>query len=758
MPTQELKLINDRVLKGKRRALPKRPPDADSSSRVDKRAIIETVADLMAEGNSEDVISAIISRLEQSAQVRDSFEDEWYFAVRAWFQQFTEEAEDSWESQRYMPVILKQVETALPAIVAATLDDNGVFRFKGRTRKGKNAASALQALVNDQVGAHDYDEGYERMYWWAALVGTGYIDHGWNREEAERWVPVVKEVPIDDEHPDGKAKDFEKRTITVKDEPFVQALNPLDVYPCRNAVPGDDLDWFIQRVETTIGELRDLATPVDGESAPSHIDGPALETWISEMNPADTGTDEASWFDAVAKGATWTDWLAELGHDRDPDDEDGGVDTLSAERRVVVLVYRSKRETVTLGGPKHIIGYSPNKNIHGLTGLVIHHFFEIPNCPFGRGIGGILKGHQTLSNENINRLMDTQAIEAMAPILVDKSRANLLDDELVMQPNAIIRTRGVDAVQRMQLPAPTNLGLTMDSHLAADGDDLTGFNAQMRGGQGAPGQTASAFQGLQANIRMRLVMHVKRSARTLKRSGRILAKLNQQYLTKAQVVQRTGDDGMEYVEIQPWEIVGDVVVGVSIASSRAAPEARAQRLLQLFQLLVPIFQGGLLQQPQIRRMARMLLEANEVEDVDLLIPKGGEKIKDATFENTLLAQMQPVAVNPAEPHDVHVSIHTELLRQLSEDGADPALLAHVTEHIQEHSAAQAAAAQAAQQAEAQQGQGTQEQQAQGADGAGIGAGGGDATRQGATLASASTGGQGTPGVAAPGPSAPGQGG
>jgi hypothetical protein len=750
---EELQLINERVLKGQRRALPKAPPGAESASRTDEKHLIRTVADLIKHGDAQEVCDTIRSRLRQAADVRWSFEEEWYFAVRAWFQQFTEEKEDSWESQRYMPIILKQVETALPAIVSSVLDDNGIFRLVGKRRDHKNAAKALECLINDQATTHDYDEAYERMFWWAVLMGTGYLDHGWDRRSEERAVPYVKDVETDEYHPDGKAKDFRFEEVTYADEPFVEALNPLDIYPAPSATVGDDADWFVQRVETTIGDLRDLAEPQDGEDVPSHMDGPVLEKWIEEGNPASQSEGDESWFDEIAAGATWSDWLSEIGYEREAT-EGGDDDMLTAERRVVVLVYRSKHETITMAGPNHVIGYSRNINLHGKTGLVIHHFFEIPGCPFGRGIGGILRGHQELGNENINHLMDTQKIEMMAPIVVDKSRANLLDDDLVLQPNAIIRTRGTDAVKRMELPAPTNLGLTMDSHLGSDADDLTGFNAQMRGGSPGGGQTATAFTGLQSNIRTRLIMHVKRSGRTLKRSGRLLASLNQQYYTKTQIVMRTGDDGLEYVEIQPHEIVGNVGVSVSISTSRAAPEMRAQKLMQIFQIAVPVLQGGLLQQAQVRRLFRMLLEANDVEDVDLLIPAGGERIKDASQENILLARLQPLEVNPGEPHDTHVSIHTELLRQLSSEGADPQIIEHITAHIAKHSEHQAAAAQAEQQAAA--GQGAQAQQAQGASGAGIGPGGGSETQQGANLASAATGGQGTPGVGAPGPSAPGR--
>ncbi len=752
MPAQtadELKLVTERVISRKRKK-PREKPIADpGSSDPEQKVFIETVEDLLKHSDIETVHASLMARFRQAAEIRRSFEEEWYFSVRAWFQQPTEPREDSWESDRYLPIILKHTETALPAIVAAVLSKKGMWRMVGMTREGKNAAKALERLQNFQTDSYEFLEEYEDMFWWSALIGTGYLDHGWNREYDERTVPIVVDDP---DAPGGKRKDFERNEIKVEDQPWVQALNPLDVYPGPGVQMGDAGPWFFERVETTIGELRELAKP-QGENDRPHISDEALEHWIRDDKPGDQPMDQNSWVEEIA-GATWSEWLLELGYDKEGD-EDTTLDKLSDEKRVVVLKYRSEAEQVTLAGPNRIIGYSRNKDIHGRTGIVVHHFFKVPNCPFGRGIGGILQGHQELGNENINRWMDAVVIEAMAPIVVDKSRANLLDDELVLQPNAIIRTRGVDAVQRMQLPAPTSIAMTMDGHLNKDADELTGFTEQARGVAPGANQTATAFQGIQSNLLTRLVTHVNRSERTLRRSGRLIAKLNQQYYTEAQIVQFVGEDGLDYVEIQPWEIVGDMVVGVHTSASRATPEMRAQRIMQMLQILVPLIQGGALQQPQVRRLVRMAMEANEIEDVDLLIPKGGEKIKDAGVENVMLEKLIPVAVNPGEPHDVHNATHGELLQRLATEGASQQKIELVTAHMLEHSQHQAAAAQAEQQ-KAQDGQGTPEQQAQGASGAGVGPSDGSPARQEATAAAALTGGQGTPGVAAPGPAGPGQ--
>lgn len=721
--------------------------------RADRRRLEknpQTLADL---ADPEMVAKAVIARLRTAAEYRSDWEPDWEFAMRAWRQLPTADREDSWESDRYLPLILKHVETALPSVVAAVLDQKGLFRMRGVKRKGKEAARALQTLVNHlAAGPTEAEVAYERMFWWATLIGTAYLDHGWDRRIEERTVPVVRDDFDEAKGRWGKVKAFTRKRIRVADHPTVTCLNPWNVYPDPCAVPGDDNEWFIIRVTTTLDDLRALAR--EG----GHLDEEALERWVEEVDPANNPTEGSSdWFDAAASQG-WDAVMQGMGYRSRLDRNNSEFDPMDGEKPVVVLKYVSKKETVTLGSPRHVIGYSPNPFLHGKTGIVVHHFLEMPDSPYGRGLGGILRGHQELANQNINAWMDTVMLELMAPIVVDKSRAQLLDEELVVQPNALIRVRGVDAIQRMQMPAPTNVALQVDAHLAHDADDLTGFTEQARGMAPNASQTATAFQGIQSNLRTRLIMHVRRGSRTVRYSGQILQKLCQQFYSRTQVATRTGEDGLEYVEIEPWEIVGDVEVEVAVSTARASPDAQAQRLLQLLQVVTPLLQTGAIQDPRVRRMVRMVLEGFEVEDIDLILPRGYGDVKDPIMENELLAGGIPVPVSPTEPHALHVQHHHPLLQELLDSGADDTLVAVVKAHIDGHfQAAQAQAAQAQMQAAgvAPPGAGGGGGAPQ-ASSAGIGPGGGGPVRQGATLASRATGGQGTPGVAAPGPIAPGR--
>ena len=94
MPTPELTLINERVLQGKRKPLPKKPDGADQASRVDDRAIIETVADLVEHGDEKAVRDAIQARLQASAEL-------------AWV--YVQFLGDVQEAQRYAEMALQMV-------------------------------------------------------------------------------------------------------------------------------------------------------------------------------------------------------------------------------------------------------------------------------------------------------------------------------------------------------------------------------------------------------------------------------------------------------------------------------------------------------------------------------------------------------------------------------------------------------------------------------------------------------------------------
>lgn len=720
--------VNTALLRKRRRsAIPGRPL-GDKRDRGARR-FIRSVAEI---DDEQDLRNTILSRLRRAVEVRRTWEEDWHRIVMAWFQKPVTEKEEGWESNRYMPIIFKHIETATPMLVAATLDPKGIFKMEAARLDAREAAQNQTWLVNWQIdGPSRGLQAYERMYFWSSLIGTAYIEHYWDFQRERRMVPKV----VVDPQTGKRVKRMLEAEIVVANHPRIVCLNPVDVWPDPDSENGDDNEWYIVRTRATLGELHAFA------KQGGHIDKDALEKWIEDADPGNQ-TEEGDIGDPFAGESTvqWNDWLREADLEsratetREDDESDG-------EKRVTLLRYVSKHETVTMGDREHIIGFNLNPNLHGKTGIITHQCIEIPNSPFGRGFGHVLLGHQELANLNINLWMDTAMMELMAPVAVDKSKVSVLEEDFVWEPNKLIRMRGTDGIKRLEVPAPTALAMQIDAHLARDADDATGFTQQARGAQGPTSQTATLTNTLTTNLNTRLILMIRRGARTLQRSGELLKTLNMQYLNETQMVTLRGEEALDYREIAPEDIVGDTVVRVTVNAGRANPEMVSQRLIQAIQIVTPLIVQGLHKDPTIQPLLRALFTQLEIDNADLLFPKAHTLARDPLKENAFMALGNAVHAIPSEDHWSHAQAHAQGRREAEAAGAPAEVLAVFDAHLQEHMdlAAQMGAAQS----QAALGAGNPNPSA-----AGI------RSQTPAGVAGDQAGASGVPGAAAPGPGAP----
>jgi len=655
------------------------------------------VGDLPDKGK---MIATLKSRLKQAAETREPHEAEWRSAFLAWMQKLDTDAEDSWESKRYLPMILQHVETALPNITSAVFNRRRVFICEGRDPESIASAEATEQLLDWQVKAQtDMEPAFDKAMWFATLFGTGYFDTGWSYKQETRMQPTV--VVDTDEYGEQiintagfpqYVKVLRESKVTVEDHPVVRAPHPMDIWACPHGEAGDDYDWFFEYRRTTVGRLRAAA-------GHGHIDADALEQWIKRRTGSDD--DAASLqideMDAIWEGANtglWDQWLIDVGLGA------GGRSLFTTDdyhvndQEVHLCVYRSKTEIVTMVDGDWIVGYSKQPYMHGKTGLVCHQFFPLPGSPYGRGLGTVLLGHQELVNENINRFMDAAALSLMAPIIVNRNSLSMLDKNFVWEPNALLHARDINTdAKRLEIPPPTNIAMQVDAHIKKDADDTSGFGEQMRG-LAQPGVgTATEFKGIQQNIQNRAYMHVRRLQQTMSRVGTILVSLNQQFMTEAQVVKVTGQKGLDYVKVKPWELVGNVRVTCTADPNRASPEVDAQQLIGATQVILPLLTGQA--GPAGFKIARLVLEELGVQNVQELIPDMPERVRDPLMENVALEGGVKVTPHPREDFATHMQVHTQRAQELEVEGAPPAILDTFREHIE---ATAQAAAQAGQQA------------------------------------------------------------
>jgi hypothetical protein len=652
----------------------------------------------VAVGDLEDkrkMLATLKSRLRKASEMREPFEKDWRRAYLAWNQILDTDKEKGWESDRYMPVIFQHVETSLPNITSAVFNRRRVFMCEGEDPQSIDAAEAIEALIDWQVKAQtNMEPAFDRAMWFATLFGTGYFDTQWSLKQETRMQPEVVidtdedgEEIIDGNGFPSKVKVMQEKSVTVEDWPIVRAPHPMDIWAAPYSSAGDDMDWFFEYRVTTVGRLR-------AQAGSGHIDAEALTAWINhrtsqEGNSALMEMDAGGMWEG-ANTRLWDQWMEQVGFGARP--EEHTDDWHDDDQEVVLCIYRSKKENITIVDGDFIIGYSKQPYMHRKTGLVCHQMFPIPGCPYGRGLGTLLLGHQELVNENINRYMDAAALSLMAPIIVNRSSVSVLDKNFVWEPNALIHARDVNnGAQRMDIPAPTNLALSVDAHLKKDADDTSGFGEQMRG-LATPGVgTATEFRGLQQNIQNRAYMHVRRLQQTMSMVGTLLVQLNQQFMTKEQVVKVVGQKGLDYIKVKPWEVVGNVRVTCTADPNRASPEIDTQQLIGAAQVVLPLLAGQA--GPAGPKIARKIFESLGMDDVDDLIPDIPGSPRDPVVENHALEQGVVVEPHPAEDFALHMQAHAQRRAELEEEGAPPQVLHAFDEHMSKTSELAAQAAQ-----------------------------------------------------------------
>lgn len=699
----------------------------------DRGAYPSMVEDL---SNEEEVVKTVLSRAKYAAEYRRAFEEEWHRSFLAMFQVFSTPLESSWTSQRYMPLILSNVETAHSVIGSVVVNEGKLCGFQGKSPEGRDCARAHEQLLDSQnKGKGKYARKIFDSEWWALVTGTAILDTGWEFEEGVRTVAVVEE-----DETGAKNKVMRQKPVVIKDRPYLKELNPLDVYLCPHSGKGRDHEWVVIRARCTLGEVRAAA-------GKGHIDLKRFNEWEKNTSPTDGNVGNKAGFDQYLGTKLLDSWLIEVGKSNTADQKGNDEDSASDDKLVELLIYRSRTEIITLGDSSTLLGYSNNPHKHGETGIVTNPYLEIKGCPYGRGLAGILLGHNELLNANVNLFADVMFVSMMRPMVVDRSLISILDDESIFEPNAMLRARmnAREAIVPLDIPAPTNLFLMWDSHLKKDADDTGGFTEQARGMAPTGTNTATEFTGIQANIQNRLKKHVMNLKWFVEDACGLIKELNEQYMTQDEVISILGEDGFGWRTIKPWELVGEVICQATTSPKYANPDLHVQRQLQILQVVMPLLQQGQMN-PAIVKLLRGVLRAANTDDLDQILPAGMETVKSWRSENEYMLRggkpKPTIAEVRSGASSEHVAGHAMFRSEIAQDPDIPAdVLATIDQHINDHMVLEQQFGQAA------------AQLSQGPSPSGVQQGG-DPGRQQATDMGQAAGGGGVPGLASPGPSGP----
>jgi hypothetical protein len=400
-----------------------------------------------------------------------------------------------WRSNLFISKTFEIIETLAPRIAEA----QKVFKTIPTEGSDVQSAEAYTDLLKYQFYRGDMEAVIEEWVKETLIYGTGIIKVTWGKDD----MPIAEVVDVFDFYPDPKARYIE------------------------------EAKYAIHRVMRDIEDLKDN---------PNYD-----QDVISYLEKNNEGTTDSSVERRQTLGVT------------------GISDTDRTRKRFEVLEYWGyfKGEEYLIATTcDRILRCEKNPYKSGMP-FVVAVDQKVPHQLYGIGEIEPIESMQNELNDVRNQRMDNikLSLNNMWHVVAGGVQ---FEDELVSRPGGIIHLTRVDGLIPNQRQTIDGSAFTEESIIKNDMERTTGVNSPlsgalvspMGGGSGSSfgGKTASAFNAAIAQSDKRFNSKISQIKRGLVAIGRKFLELDQQFMTKPQVVRIVGEDGESLMEILPEDI------------------------------------------------------------------------------------------------------------------------------------------------------------------------------------------------------------
>ncbi len=256
---------------------------------------------------------------------------------------------------------------------------------------------------------------------------------------------------------------------------------------------------------------------------------------------------------------------------------------------------------------------------HGKKPFIATSFEPLPGEFYGISAVQLLEHLQHELNTNRNQRIDNVSMVLNRMWKVRKD-ADINENELVSRPHGVIWVERPDDVTEVATGDVTGSAYNEETIIKQDMENVIGVPAVVRGAEKGGKQTATEVvtQNTSAGFRFDTKVMLY-EALCLKRMAYLMDCNNQQFIDDARLVQVYGDLGMEWRQVNPWELIGehDYSPAGSSVDPMANKEIRRQQLNELLQIAA----GNQLvsQYVNIPELVKMLFQAYDIRAVDKLL-------------------------------------------------------------------------------------------------------------------------------------------
>jgi hypothetical protein len=458
------------------------------------------------------------------------------------------------EAERlYVDHVYQQIETIVPRMV--TPDP----RFVVDPREGQDAlqARALQRKIDYDLEIDRFVEKQVPLAKTALICGVTVAKVGWVRTVEKRKVHNYDLSPL--EIVAGANPTIEKDIVT-RDGPTMIPVNLFDFFPDPGGSLIENMRFVFHRMWWTKEQLE------------------ARKGWMDHDKPVYQNLDEA-----IESGSSAGEGLNRLSNERSENARERRQND-----RFEVIERWTPNGLTTIVNRSIVIRHCQNPYWHGKIPFVAASTQPDIDSFVGISEVEVIENIQRMIHKMENLRIDAAEFSVNPMLKVNRNMKGAKD--ITIEPGGMILLDRADFVDFWQ-PGFAG-GPAWDEVQAYLGymQQVSGVSPFIAGADpaasGVNQETATGASILQTEANKRLSLKLLQMQTMYSKVAKFFVQLNQQFMTREQLIRIVGSDGNEWVTIRPTDIAGEFDIRATNSSESLSKQAENQRLVEAIQTLM----------------------------------------------------------------------------------------------------------------------------------------------------------------------------
>ncbi len=480
---------------------------------------------------NEDIVTFVKGQYKYSKDYYQTLRDDWDIYYQN-YRGIPNAKKYDWQSNLFIPITAKQVDSTLSDIAPALLGVTTPFDVRPREKSDKEHAGVVKSLLDYQWADADAFIKLIFILQQAIMYGTG-----------------IGKIPWD----------------TKTNNPAIIPIDVYNLFPDPDAIEIED-GWVVHRLERSMDYLKKRQE----EGVYENVDKITDKSFSSVDDVRQGRRDILGWGSPSAGKRTKPIEVLEY----------SGMYDLNGDGKEVYCI-------LTIANKKVLLRKQKFPYDHGESLFIKINYISVANEFYGIGIPERILCLQDELNDVRNQRMDNVNLILNKMFAIDKN-ADVNTKDFVSRPGGFIRGAGNPSewFKELDLKDVTNSAYKEEGIIKDDAQDATGSYEYAYGASPARQETATGIIRLQSAASKRFAI----IARIMEYEGikKIIKKMYQldlQFIKKSRVIRIVGKEGDSWLDVTPEDIKGNFDFIPTGMSGLADKEAQINQIIQALNIV-----------------------------------------------------------------------------------------------------------------------------------------------------------------------------